>query len=527
MSSTNLKKPKMKKFAVLITGALFLVNTAMAGGILTNTNQSAQFVRMLSRNASTDLDAVYFNPAGLTQLKNGFYFGLHSQSLFQTRTITTEAPLNNQEFIGNVEVPVFPTAFAVYKLDKLAFSIGFGPNSGGGSAEYKNGLPSFEGKVANQVNNQLVPALAGLSALGYNVTKGYDVDIQFKGQSVFWGIQLGVSAKINEVFSGYAGVRYLPSINTYSGNISDISLNVNGEYTNAQTFLTDASTVASTKAGQLSAVAALAGSLTASDPVTNPTLQATLTSLGQDPTKLNNGTAKAILSQVSTDLSTTALTLTGASNLVGDIEVDTKQTGAGFTPIIGINITPIKNMNIGLKYEHKTTLKLTNDTRKSDAGMDFLKDKAEMRSDLPGIITAGVEYKFSKKFQTSLSFFEYLDKGIDWGKNIYMQDRIIDHNSWELALGLQYNITDKFAVSIGGMQSTTGVSEQYQSDFSFSNSSNTGAAGIEWKLTDKLTLDAGMLFTVYKDENKSFTGYSETYDKKNTGFALGIGYKIF
>jgi hypothetical protein len=54
----------MKKFAVLIIGVFLLMNTAFAGGILTNTNQSAQFVRMLSRNASTDLDAVYFNPAG-------------------------------------------------------------------------------------------------------------------------------------------------------------------------------------------------------------------------------------------------------------------------------------------------------------------------------------------------------------------------------------------------------------------------------------------------------------------------------
>jgi hypothetical protein len=32
---------------------------------------------------------------------------------------------------------------------------------------------------------------------------------------------------------------------------------------------------------------------------------------------------------------------------------------------------------------------------------------------------------------------------------------------------------------------------------------------------------------VYKDEEKAFAGYSETYDKENIGFAIGIGYKIF
>lgn len=67
------------------------VLTTFAGGILTNTNQSAQFVRMLSRNASTQIDAVYFNPAGVMQLENGFHIALHNQTISQTRTILTGA----------------------------------------------------------------------------------------------------------------------------------------------------------------------------------------------------------------------------------------------------------------------------------------------------------------------------------------------------------------------------------------------------------------------------------------------------
>ena len=35
----------------------------MAGGIVTNTNQSAAYMRTLNRNAVTDVDAAYFNPA--------------------------------------------------------------------------------------------------------------------------------------------------------------------------------------------------------------------------------------------------------------------------------------------------------------------------------------------------------------------------------------------------------------------------------------------------------------------------------
>ena len=168
----------MNKFAVIVSGAMLLMNTAFAGGILTNTNQSAQFVRMLSRNASTDIDAVYFNPAGLTQFKDGFYFGLHNQSIWQNRTITSEFPtLNSKEYKGKVNAPVFPDAYAVYKTKKWAFSAGFGPNGGGGSAKYEKGLPSFE---------KLISTIPSSLAASKIPTTAYSVNINFEGSSVFY-----------------------------------------------------------------------------------------------------------------------------------------------------------------------------------------------------------------------------------------------------------------------------------------------------------------------------------------------------
>lgn len=75
--------------------------------------------------------------------------------------------------------------------------------------------------------------------------EGYDVDIAFKGQSVFWGLQAGVSAKLGDVFSGYLGVRYLPSKNTYTGHIKDISVVVGGQKILAFDYLTALSSAAS------------------------------------------------------------------------------------------------------------------------------------------------------------------------------------------------------------------------------------------------------------------------------------------
>ena len=221
----------MKKLFVF-AGILCFYSQLFAGGLLTNGNQSAQYIRMLSRNASTSVDAVYFNPAGLMLMDNGFYISVQSQSLFQSKSVESGFPLlNKSKYDGTLTAPIFPTAYAVYKKEKFALSLGFGPNSGGGSAEFGKGLPSFEKNIAT-----LPGKLSGLSKLGYNVD-GYSTDIYFNGKSVYWGIQGGASVKINKVFSVYGGLRYVPAKNKYTGHLSNISVKVNGEFKNAASFL--------------------------------------------------------------------------------------------------------------------------------------------------------------------------------------------------------------------------------------------------------------------------------------------------
>ncbi|MCD6355209.1 MAG: hypothetical protein J7L95_06645 [Prolixibacteraceae bacterium] len=143
-----------------------------------------------------------------------------------------------------------------------------------------------------------------------------------------------------------------------------------------------------------------------------------------------------------------------------------------------------------------------------------------------GILAVGVDFKPIPKLLATFSYDLYFGKGVDWGNNIYGLKRTIDKNSKEFAMGYQYSITDNFAVSLGGLRTIPGVSEQYQSDFSYSNSSSTVAFGFEWKLSKKLTFDAGYMNTTYYPATKNFTGYSEAYDKSTGVLSFGIGYKI-
>jgi len=206
----------MKKILLLGIVVLLGVPTAFAT-LVTNMNQSALYFRLLSRNASTDIDAAFYNPAGLVMLKNGWHLQLNNQTIFQEKIVTNDFIfLNENEYVGKVNVPVFPDFYAVYKKDKLALSFGFGPNSGGGTADFSKGLPSFETQIAS------LPAL--ISSLKIPTT-AYSVDIAFKGKSVFYGFQLNASYAFTDQIAGALGMRYISATNSYEGSIRNIMIN--------------------------------------------------------------------------------------------------------------------------------------------------------------------------------------------------------------------------------------------------------------------------------------------------------------
>jgi len=81
----------MKKAIVLVLAVFVSVPLAFSA-IITNTNQSTQYLRLLARNASTDIDAVYYNPAGLTKLADGFHLAVHNETISQDKTVINSFP---------------------------------------------------------------------------------------------------------------------------------------------------------------------------------------------------------------------------------------------------------------------------------------------------------------------------------------------------------------------------------------------------------------------------------------------------
>ena len=119
----NLKLKPMRKLLIFVV-SLFITGSLLAGGLVTNNNQSAMFTRLQNRNASTSIDAVYFNPAGLTKLGTGFFASVNNQTITQTQTVSSDYPYllpTPKKYIGNVSAPIFPGIYLVYNTGKLSF----------------------------------------------------------------------------------------------------------------------------------------------------------------------------------------------------------------------------------------------------------------------------------------------------------------------------------------------------------------------------------------------------------------------
>ncbi|RPH99092.1 MAG: hypothetical protein EHM72_12135, partial [Calditrichaeota bacterium] len=349
----------MKRGVLVLLCLLAATQFVYAGGILTNTNHSAQFVRMFARNASTEVDAVYYNPAGVVQMGDGFYIALHNQVISQTKKVESSFPLlagAPKTYQGDVFVPAFPDVYAVYKKGAWAFHFGFGPNAGGGSAEFNDGLPSFEQEIAK------LPI--GITTQIGMPTSKYSSEIAFKGSSAFYGYQVGASYAMTKKLGVSLGVRYLQAVNTYEGSITNIMVNPTHPVFNPT------------------------GAMISASAFFNQLYQATVAMGAPNPVLL------------------------GYAKNTADKQVDAKQTGSGITPIIGLNYQFSDKVSAGLKYELQTALELTNETTVDDAGL--FPDGEKSNSDVPAILAGGVAYKPIPKLLLALSGNYYFDTAVSW-----------------------------------------------------------------------------------------------------------------
>ncbi len=513
---------KLKKICVsaLLTT---MTSAATAGGLLTNTNQNIAFNRMMSREASIGIDGVYYNPAGVAFMKDGHHLSINLQTALQTRTIENSYPLfnynvneptANRTFKGEAFAPVIPSFQYAYNKNRWSFQANFALTGGGGKCKFDDGLGSFERVVSNigYLGNTLAPYLGGLLPTNPNIQN------PATGQMGGYGYTFDSFMRGRQYYYGLSfGVAY--RINDHFSVFGGLR----GVYATCNYY------------GYVKNIAFVGA-----------------------------GGNKLPLSSI----------VDANDPESSDIELNTDQTGYGFTPIIGIDYK-VGRWNFSAKYEFKTHLCLKNQgtvitpvTKLNNIGTNLAAAGVPVQvlqaiapsinqakenineliaeydpeqnykdaGDIPALLTLGVGYSPIDALRLNVGFHWFDDKeataGYNWTKADGTQTRVDRHKNLnrgtlEYNAGAEYDINKTVTVSAGWQSTNYGLSDASMDDKSFVVSSNSVAFGGKINLSDKVALNIAYFHTFYKHKKTTEkvsdnVYYTADYTRNNDVFGVGL-----
>ena len=477
------------KFALALVAAMTITTTVFAGGPMTNSNQSASFLRSIARGTSLDPDAVYNNPAGVVFMDNGFHIGINDQMAKQTRTVTsTYAPfaMSNgnatKEYVGEVFSPIIPSVHFAWKHNRWAVMVGMGVNGGGGSLEFADGLASFERQFSvlpgaisqlGQQLGQMNPAMA-VSA------NRYSMDMYLKGNSMTLAFNAGVAFRITDWLSVAAQLRYSTTSNGYEGYMKNIQINptmaamgLQGDMMSAAQFFT----AAGAALGQL-----------------NP-------ALAQQAAVYAAQTADHIL--------------------------DVKQKGTSISPVLALAFHKGK-WDASVKYEFKMATELEIESEPISANDPVINgifpNGAKVKSETPALLTAALSRHFGS-VKVTAEWHNYFDKD---AQNSFSP--CITGNTNEYLLGAEWSISDKWLVSAGVQRTALNMDINKYSDMNFVTSSTSVAAGVKYNFSEKVGLNLGIMPTFYDKETAvgqaSGINFTDVYHRTSIAWGIGLDLKF-
>ena len=473
----------MKK--IITTIALSAIAfTSFAGGLLTNTNQSASFVRNPARYASLETDAIYFNPAGTAFFEKGWRVSANWQMVWQNRDITSH--IDNKQYGAKIYVPVMPSLLASYSTGKWSFSGFFGIPGGGGNCSFNSGLPMF-----NQLGNgfkELLPILAGAQATG-------DAYSSFKSTQYVFGLQLGAAYRILDNLSAYVGVRGNYTTATYNGGIYFDAMSANG----------------ATKVSPLSLDLAQKGiSVT---PI-----------IGIDYKVGNFNFAAKYEFRAVTNLknNTNNLYIFGENYNSGVAKAGEKFSA----PVYQAVYQQALAQGAPADYADQTAKSTVQEVAGKLGMLSTLENGKRLRNDTPASLSLGASWQATSWLKAMVSANYYFDKNATVESLLGGANNNINlaHDTYEVAGGLEFNVTKNLLLSAGVQYTDFGITNEYTSDLSFVNDSFMTGLGGKYSINEHWDINAGFCFAIYqKDKN---TLKAATYERDTYNATIGVDFKF-
>ena len=454
-----------------------------------NKNQSIEFLQSENRNASTDADAAFHNPAGLAFLPgDGFHFGAGTQMVIQDRTLKEDSPLlaayGPGVYEGEIRVWAFPTVQAVYRKDDLALYLHGGPLAGGGSGTYPQGLPQFDNLILGFMDQVAKGTKAAVSA-GYDaagapgavVTNNaearlrYERSLSFEGDEKTLGATLGAAYKVHDMVSVSAAYRFSHATSAYRGKASPTEFGI-----------------------------AFQGS---------------------------DGLALAGISGSSVD---SALTVNANQALAArwrDIEVDVEADGQSHGVVLGLDVVPHPDWNVGLRFEWNGTMELENHTSTIVAPDDLrpylaaYEKGARTNVTEPMVLAGGVSWKALEGLLVESSwtyaFFEDVDR--DGAEKDF-------RNSLFGGLGLRWKISPRIETSVGFAHDWAFREDAARLETDFDMPTSYWGTGVSLQATDRLRVDIGAMVGVSADQKgvSAASGAPQAMGQEHMNVGIGLGW---
>lgn len=225
---------------------------------------------------------------------------------------------------------------------------------------------------------------------------------------------------------------------------------------------------------------------------------------------------------------------------LADLHLDCTQRGWGFTPVISADFHQ-GPLTVAARYEFRTKLNTENETAQLPQGLGdqakSYEDGNHVRYDMPALLSVAVGYDFTEKLRGTLEYHFFDDKNAKMGIEGQYRQENLEHGTHEFLAGVEYDINDKFTVSLGGQRTDYGLSDAYQQHTSFACDSYSVGLGGAWNVTDKIRLNAGYFITVYSDYTADYTaeqgGYlgsnypgKDTFSRTNNVIGVGVDFKF-
>lgn len=232
-----------------------------------------------------------------------------------------------------------------------------------------------------------------------------------------------------------------------------------------------------------------------------------------------------------------------------DIEAELEDTASGWGGVIGINITPMKDLNIGITFLTAVKMEYERNVKKADAsitdnsGGTFVgtlaglpapytldeaiaeasinaEDGSKEQKDIPAQFSIGVAYQLMPALGIGLRFNYFFEKQADWDG----EEDDVTHNSYEIGGGIKYTVMPALIVGLNLNYENKGADDEYYGSYE-SGIFDTYALtlGVQYEVMKDFFIRVGYAHQWYK-EIETVDNYKLKEDRN--AVAVGVQYKI-